>query len=268
MGKPNQQILDRSLDGSNNDVQESYSQNIHMNQQMLGNQAILEQMKLNQAKDECRHDVALWYGEAGNILDYNAIQYGNAMEQFIGFEEGGASEFGTLVGTLAGAAALPFFGSIGAVVGFCAATLGSVAALGSATAKLAKAHLEIEGARKQAEREIQEYQINATTDIKTAHDSDALSLVLQEIQDLPTVERHQSDIIYRDLLLLFAQKGGYHISGSQWNVENMSVFGDAPWYHSWDWGSPGWTNGQDIAEELNALGEGNPETLKDVDINR
>ena len=268
MGRPNQQVLDTSLDSNNNDVQENHSQSMNMNQQMLGNQMILEQMKLNQAKDECRHDIALWNSESSNIVDYNSIQYGQAMEQFIGFEEGGTTEFTTLVGVIAGAAALPFFGTIGAVVGFCAATLGSVASLGSATAKLARANMEIEKARKQASQEIQQYQINSTTDIKTAQDMDALMMVQEKIQDLPTVQRHQSDMVYRDLLLLFAQKGGYHISGSQWNVDNMSAFGDAPWYHSWDWGSPGWTNGQDIAEELNALGEGNPETLKTVDINR
>ncbi|NOY16291.1 MAG: hypothetical protein GXP23_05050 [Gammaproteobacteria bacterium] len=46
------------------------------------------------------------------------------------------------------------------------------------------------------------------------------------------------NIIYRDLLLEYARKGGYNISGSQWNVDNMSLFGKAPWYHRWDWGRP------------------------------
>jgi hypothetical protein len=101
----------------------------------------------------------------------------------------------------------------------------------------------------------------------SAHDHSGWWEIANLIANYGVPEIVEENIIYRELLLQLARGGGYNISGSQWNVDNTSIFGDAPWYHSWDLGSPGWTNGRDIADELNAIAEVDPSTRVEVSIN-
>jgi hypothetical protein len=192
-----------------------------------------------------------------------------ANERFINFEEGGISELRTAGAVGSGVAYL--FGTPGAVVALCIIVLTEVAtrSLSSRGAKIAAAAAQVDDLLARARIEVgrTRTRLDDRIDAMETLDWGEWMRVARAIERVRVPVIARENIIYRDLLLAFARGGGYSITGSQWNVDNLAIFGDAPWYHTSDWGSPGWTNGQDIAEELNALAEGDPSTRKTVRIN-
>lgn len=202
-------------------------------------------------------------------LDVNAERARHANERFIDFEEDAISELKTAGSLATGVAYL--FGGPGAVVALCIMALTEVAAqnLAGKQQKIAAAVSNIEGKLASAKQEIDDRHSDLISRIDGVASLDfrewaPIANIIAN-SGVPTIV--SENIIYRDLLLALASGGGYNISGSQWNVDNMAIFGDAPWYHSWDWGSPGWTNGKDIADELNTLAEADRSTRKKVSIN-
>lgn len=204
-----------------------------------------------------------------NTLQDNKNNARNATQRFINFEESAIDQLKTVGTTGSGVAYL--FGTPGAVVALCIIVLTEVSAqqLSGKSAKIAAASAKLDKKYKNARKEItlRRESIDSLIDSTTSQNFSQWAPIWNKIANLGMPLAVSENIIYRDLLLEYARKGGYNISGSQWNVDNMSLFGKAPWYHSWDWGSPGWTNGRDIADELNALAKGDPSTRKGVSIN-
>jgi len=235
-----------------------------------GDDATREELMLAEQRSDYHRLVNNWYTRYRLNLETNTRNARNANQRLIEFEEGSIGQLRTAGAVGQGIAYL--FGTPGAVVALCVIVLTEVAAqsLSSRSAKIASAAARLDSrlAAAQTEvtrrREIIDNRIDATETL----DWGVWMRIASEIDRAGVPQVVQENIIYRDLLLAFARGGGYNISGSQWNVENMSLFGESPWYHSWDWGSPGWTNGRDIAEELNALAEGDPSTRTRVSINR
>ena len=251
-----------------NDQNTATAQTGNTRQNQVGNQAIQDELNLNRGRDEANQAISNWFSETVGHVNSNATAMQNAMARLINFEEGAGSEFANIAGIAGGALALPFFGTVGAVVGFCVAALGVISGLSGPTAKIAAATRKVTDARDRARGDSVQYRNNAQAAVRNAADIDTLRQVRQvSIDNLPAVEEVDENIVYRDLLIEYARGGGFNLTGSAWNVRNMSVFGDAPWYHSWDWGSPGWTNGRDVAEELNSLAEGDPTTRRNVRVN-
>jgi hypothetical protein len=205
-----------------------------------------------------------WYMGYRLNLETNARNAREANQRLIEFEEGSINEL--RAASTVGVRVIPllFFGTPGAVVALCITVLTEVAAqsLSSRSAKIASAAARLDTRLSAAQTEVTRRRglIDDRIDATDTLDWRVWTSIAAEISRAGMPQVVAENIIYRDLLLAFARGGGYNISGSQWNVENMSLFGESPWYHSWDWGSPGWTNGQDIAAELNALAEGDPST--------
>jgi hypothetical protein len=237
----------------------------HLQQQPVSE----EEFQLAEQQRDYYRLIDNWYSRYLSNLETNARNARNASERFIGFEEGGISQLRTTGNLGTGVAYL--FGTPGAVVALCIMVLTEVAAQGlsGASAKKAAASKKVEENLARAKKELDSQK--SSLDNRVAGTS-SLSWnewrpLYNTVANLGVPQDAPENIIYRDLLLALAKGGGYNITGSQWNVDNMSLFGKAPWYHSWDWGSPGWTNGQDIADELNALAAGDPSTRKNVRIN-
>jgi hypothetical protein len=57
------------------------------------------------------------------------------------------------------------------------------------------------------------------------------------------------DDIYANMLLQLAQQKGWSVEGSTWYERN--TWGG--FWTTYDWGSPGWTNGQDVVGELRKM---------------
>ena len=229
-----------------------------------------EEFDLAQQKRNYQRLVDRWYDRYQNNLQTNARRARNANQRFIEFEEGGINQLRT-VGSLGGSV-IALFGGPAAVVGLCVTVLTEVAAqnLSSKEAKIAAAASNLGGKLEEAQRVLESQRDNLDARIESMtspYDHTGWWEIFNLLGNYGVPEVVSENIIYRDLLLELARGGGYNISGSQWNVDNMSIFGDAPWYHSWDWGSPGWTNGRDIVDELNKLAEGDPSTRIRVSIN-
>ncbi len=229
----------------------------------------IEEFDLSQQKADHQRLITRMQSRYLRNLERNATNARFANQRFIEFSESGINQLRT-AGTI-GPGVAYLFGTPGAVVALCVIVLTEVAAqhLSSRSAKIAAAAARIDARLRDATTEINErfQNLSDQIDSMTSLDWTEWAPVWSEIANIGVPEIVPENIIYRDLLLELARGGGYNVSGSQWNVDNMSIFGDAPWYHSWDWGSPGWVNGQDIADELNELAEGDPSTRIRVSIN-
>ncbi|MBI5657679.1 MAG: hypothetical protein HZC44_13020 [Geobacter sp.] len=228
-----------------------------------------EELMLAEQRSDYHRLVTNWYTRYMLNLETNARNARNANQRLIEFEEGSIGQLRTAGAVGQGIAYL--FGTPGAVAALCVIVLTEVAAQGlsSRSAKIAGAAARLDGRLANARTEVTRRRelIDNRIDATDTLDWGVWLRIASEIDRAGVPQVVPENIIYRDLLFAFARGGGYNISGSQWNVENMSPFGRSPWYHSWDWGSPGWTNGQDIAEELNALAAGDPSTRTRVSIN-
>lgn len=228
-----------------------------------------EELMLAEQRSDYHRLVNNWYTRYMLNLETNARNARNANQRLIEFEEGSISQLRTAGAVGQGVAYL--FGTPGAVAALCVIVLTEVAAQGlsSRSAKIASAAARLDGRLANARTEVTRRReaIDNRIDAIDTLDWGVWLRIASEIDRAGVPQVVPENIVYRDLLFAFARGGGYNISGSQWNVENMSPFGRSPWYHSWDWGSPGWTNGQDIAEELNALAAGDPSTRTRVSIN-
>ncbi len=228
-----------------------------------------EALMLAEQRSDYHRLVANWYTRYELNLETNARNARAANQRFIEFEEGGISQLRTAGSVGSGVAYL--FGTPGAVVALCVLVLTEVAArnLSSRSAKIAAAAASLDNRLESARAEVTRTRERLDDRISTTETLDwsEWMRIARAIDRAGVPAAAPENIIYRDLLLAFARGGGYNITGSQWNVDNLALFGDAPWYHTTDWGSPGWTNGQDIAEELNALAEGDPSTRTRVSIN-
>ena len=228
-----------------------------------------EEFDLTQQKNEHHQLINRLQPRYLSNLRRNALNARLANECFIEFYESGINQLRS-TGTI-GAGVGYLFGTPGAVVALCIIVLTEVAAQGlsSRSAKIAAAATGIQTRLDSAIAENDERFQNLRDQIDSMSSLDwaEWAPIWNTIANIGMPEIVPENILYRDLLIELARGGGYNISGSQWNVDNMSIFGRAPWYHSWDWGSPGWVNGRDIADELNALAEVDPSTRRRVSIN-
>lgn len=227
------------------------------------------ELMLAEQRSDYHRLVNTWHTRYMLNLETNARNARNANQRLIEFEEGSIGQLRTAGAVGQGIAYL--FGTPGAVAALCVIVLTEVAAQGlsSRSAKIASAAARMDGRLANARTEVTRRRelIDNRIDATETLDWGVWLRIAGEIDRAGVPQVVPENIVYRDLLFAFARGGGYNISGSQWNVENMSPFGRSPWYHSWDWGSPGWTNGQDIAAELNALAQGDPSTRTRVSIN-
>ncbi|MCG7848689.1 MAG: hypothetical protein MIO93_05865 [ANME-2 cluster archaeon] len=228
-----------------------------------------EEFDLTQQMTEHRQLINRMESRYLSNLRRNALNARLANERFIEFYESGINQLRSTGTVSAGVGYL--FGTPGAVVALCIIVLTEVAAQGlsNRSAKIAAAATGIQTRLDRAIAEKDERFQNLRNQINSTSSRDwaEWAPIWSTIANIGIPEIVPENILYRDLLIELARGGGYNISGSQWNVENMSIFGRAPWYHSWDWGSPGWVNGRDIADELNALAEGDPSTRRRVSLN-
>ena len=230
-----------------------------------GNAFMQTQMQVQNMKTEANQKVSNWYTESLHNVDSDVTNTRNAADRYIEFDESGTAEFKTMLGVVGAVASLATFGTAGAVIGLACGLLGAVADVsGGKSGKVGALAGKMKMKRDEADKDAKSKRDGVQKKINAATTVEALQGLQAEMARLPAVKVVDENIIYREMLLTRAQNGGNNISGSQWNVDNTSVWGDAPWYRTWDWGSPGWNNGQDIAEELNSLPK---DTRKTVRIN-
>ena len=229
-----------------------------------------EEFQLAQQRNDFHRVVGHWYDRYQDNLQTNSQRASRANSRLIEFEEGVVNEL-RLTGHTTGRV-VSMFGGHAKVVGLCIRVLTEVgaAAISGRSGKIAASTTLLEKKYEEAREslEIIRHDLENRIDgMNSAFDYRGWGNIKNIIANRGVPEVVEENLVYRDLLLAFAREGGYSISGSQWNVENRSPFGDSDWYHTYDWGSPGWTNGQDIASELNSLAEADPNTKIDVDIN-
>lgn len=232
------------------------------------NSFMQEQLQIQNMKMEANQTVGNWYTETLHLVDADVTNIRAASERYISFDEGGTAQFKAVLGAVGAIVGLATFGTAGAVIALGCALLGVVADVsGGASGKIAALATETKQRRDGADKDAKTRRDAIQKQISDATTVESLQSIQKQASKLPAVEEVDENILYREMLLARAESGGNNISGSQWNVDNMSLWGDAPWYQSWDWGSPGWVNGVDIAEELNTLAESDPSTRKNVNIN-
>lgn len=207
--------------------------------------------------------VEVWATDAQVAISAVHDRSRGAVDRFVTFVDDKGSGQLKKVGGIAGSL-LGLFGTAGKVCGFVVNLLAQAVgnAISDASSDLAKFTRAIDDEQDGALGGVRTLRSTWMAKAAPGAQADAVRVVQAEVvrKAAPVVPAENE--IYRDLLFNVAISNDMGISGSDWNERNMSVWGEGPYYHSFDWSIPFKLDGQDVAKELNSLTKADPKVKK------